>query len=291
LISAYPEALHSRSRNRFLPLHEAAWGQAPAEIATVICAASPEALTDRGGLPGGQTPHELGLYYQRRGNRFSWPEPEQMLQRAGSLQAVGNWLEQLIALRLPSRPGPQLLWILEELPYGLATLLQGFATPQQQTLTGLPSILEEVVKTRRPNGMGRTGKSLPGNVFLHRCRRPRHLCATAGPRLALQEVEYISEDHAKQRGFYAGMSSARHRHYVSSEVSLVTDGKGMLHRLPVRRVRRLQQAAQHSRHEPKWPSDVQWRRDLTWERLNKSFERGVFLQSDGGVRDPRASFF
>jgi len=57
LILLFPAALKQRSKGGFLPLHEAAWGNAHAAIGTVLAAAWPEALEDVGPR---QTPTRSG---------------------------------------------------------------------------------------------------------------------------------------------------------------------------------------------------------------------------------------
>lgn len=94
-----PEHARLRNqRNHFLPLHEAAWGHAPAEVAVLLLAAHPAALEVR---IGGETPYEVGRYYH--GRLFRWPRPEELLRYALAVRAQGQLQAAICRLRRPGQ--------------------------------------------------------------------------------------------------------------------------------------------------------------------------------------------
>jgi len=306
LISAYPAALQRRGKNRFLPLHEAAWGNAPAAIATAICAAWPDALADTG---PGQTPHEVGQYYHAKYRRnplkaFAWPERKQMLDRAAALGEKPEWLEPLLALRLPSVSALQLLSVpkLEKsyaLPHAAATLVMDLVHRQSSGCSGtkwisIPAAIPEESAAAMARATGRRlrlgrrrtsrGNRLPGLSLFEQARRRARMLARAGaPQVLsegqgeLDEVEYTQEGLEKQRGRWAGAANTRHRHYASTQASIFVDGNGVLHHVTSRVTRVVIRQAQRSRRTQNWPSRVRERRERAVERSEKAHQRGAFL--------------
>lgn len=149
-----------RAKNKFLPLHEAAWGNAPHGIAILLAAALPSALQDTG---PGQTPHQVGHYYHSRfeyrrlgrkttsvvAHPFTWPDAATILQNAVELRACGSWRRILTEIRLPPKPdllsSPNLRQRLEEslgLPSPPAALVVDFVSSRKPAIAGLPTILE-----------------------------------------------------------------------------------------------------------------------------------------------------
>lgn len=79
---------------RFLPLHEAAWGNAPTAVAVVLCAAYPSAVYAR--AKDRSTPHDVGRYYHRN---FAWPAVDKLLEMAENLRAQCKLVRSLQAVR------------------------------------------------------------------------------------------------------------------------------------------------------------------------------------------------
>merc|ERR1711933_387454 len=87
LLAARPEAVNVGDfREGLLPLHGAAWANAPTWVAVMICAAAEkgpaaalEATTRRG-----ETAYDIGLYHHP-GN-FRWPPASEIFQRAERLK-------------------------------------------------------------------------------------------------------------------------------------------------------------------------------------------------------------
>jgi len=89
LALAPAEARVLSSGTGFLPLHEAAWGNAATAVAILLCAAYPDAIYARA-RPGGETPHQVGKTMHRN---FAWPSPEGLLQAVEVPHAEGGGLD------------------------------------------------------------------------------------------------------------------------------------------------------------------------------------------------------
>lgn len=230
-----------------------------------------------------------------------------MMERVASLRSEGDWLETLVSLRLPPTSTLQPMSIPElqmtfRVPHPIATLVADLAAARPkrrpaQTLHCIPEAKAcnrgEVLPLSEPPCCSREVLSLeeyvmvhgfpqPGSVSRQRRRRCRARCDTPpveAQKLALEEVEHVPSC-AKQRGYYAGLASARHGHYVRTEVMTVLDGMGTLHRLPLHVAHRLPRPIRRERHEPKWPSQARCQRDRACERVEKALVRGVFTCMD-----------
>ena len=112
----------ARVRNEstgFSPLHDAAWGHAPQDLAVLLCAIYPSAALQRN--KQGELPDDVGRYYHRN---FSWPLPQELISEGAALRAstrrqrcfrLVRWLRadgSLAPLNLPSRPASLVLGFL-----------------------------------------------------------------------------------------------------------------------------------------------------------------------------------
>jgi len=270
LLLLSPSDVWHRSKNhRFLPLHEAAWGKASSAIATLLCAAYLPALQDS--APG-QTPHQVGCYYSSRHSPFSWPSQDMMHANAEKIQAESEWLQSLAALQLP--PGDQirsLSWQEFQATYGmcqpLGELLADFFD-QPQAAVPLPSIREQsdgVVHRRRGGRAAPThGRQRPPRGRVLRC---------ASESESLDEVDCFHEPCAKQGGLCAGAERSRHSRCTFTHLMVVADGAGIVHRLALHAVHGDVGSKGHKTE--KWPSKKSSRRDRTWEREEKTYNRQI----------------
>lgn len=74
-----------------LPLHDAAWGHAPPEVAILLAACFPAGLKDRRNRSL-ESPEDLGRYVH---SNFSWPSTDQLEARAKRVRAAGQLFSKL----------------------------------------------------------------------------------------------------------------------------------------------------------------------------------------------------
>jgi hypothetical protein len=276
LLILSPADAQKRSKSKFLPLHEAAWGNAPAAIAVLLSAAHPSAVDDK--APG-QTPHEVGHYHHttmKTRCRFSWPLPEQLHHMALELRGETEWLKRLAAGDL--------------LP--LAELVIGFMREVEASNvhSALPIIAEEnglytrIIAEEKQQHRQQSRQRIAVKCSKRTCqqhrrqrilrRRPR------GDQVVLpvaplpdrpEEVDYLRELSAKDTGRFAGLRQARNTHSAFKEMMCVVDGAGATHCLAFHAVRTLPRSLQRRRVAEKWPSKVDLRRQRAWERNEKAF--------------------
>lgn len=290
----------------FLPLHEAAWGNAPVEVAAWLLVANPKALHARCKFL--ETPHSVGRYYH--GRRFRWPPPEELELIAGRLRLQEQQHSRLSCLRRfakPSedapKPRPKLHETLAQalrLPDGAAALVAGF-------LVAMPSF--EVVATtadedckppperllRRASQAEWSGhlrcspwpKPQRSDGLVRRRQRPQRV-RPSDPRIAsyaagaveihFREV-HLQEPSVKERGRLAGAREVRNRICAFKEIGEVwlTGEKSSIHLYRFHTVKRVRQDIEHSPVEPKWPfkqwqldraADRDWKRDEAEGHVN-----------------------
>jgi len=298
LLFACPSIAHKRGPHKFLPLHDAAWGNAHPAVALLLCAAHPAALYD---VAQHETPHQVGHYHHFRS--FAWPNPEKMLQDAMELRKcnLGNlsWLESLATLRLPlvDCGFMQNLQIKDVL--GWLTQYQAQWSPEgAQVLGPIASLVQSFVsdrplvslEARRADTDGlRVSLSKKGSNAIvpgpeaHRIKqifqqaprrrrcvgRPSRTLASDDDEVILDNgddgVQYVRELASKQEGRFAGLKRGRHSRCDFQENMEIVDTTGTKHHLSLHRARTLLEEIQ--RHtSAKWPSKAHLHRQRAWDR-------------------------
>jgi hypothetical protein len=288
-------ALQQHPCTGFLPLHDAAWGHAPATIAVALLAARPDTL--HRGCVTNEKPLDIGYYYHFRS--FTWPSGEVLLQRASELRQK---LKQLTVLsRLRKDPLSSLLHGQAEMPWGALArniglpldaglrieALLDISDPPVGTykygnpgLFAAPSIshrlpaadstaelcrgfLYPVVKRRQPRGV----------TFFRRQRPPRGCCPSEESRAPLridaidEAVTYLREAMPKAHGRYAGARQVRHCRCSLDQLEKVSLEGGVVFNFRHHSVVTVQKAVQNVHSLPKWSSKPKWQLERARERL------------------------
>lgn len=265
LLILAPSDAKLRGMCRFLPLHDAAWGNAPSTIARVLCAVFPGALYDGG---PGQKPHEVGQYHHtRRRTRFSWPEPETLLKDAVALGSEGQWLQDVVTMSLPPVAELRMMSVTKiesslNVSRQVAQLLMDFIRVDHSLAT-IPEACEVEVYGRRQGP--------------RRLRWPRGIVAEVPEGLfKCDEVDVFREPEAKDCRRWAGLRHARNRRCSFSEVMILADGSGGVHKLSFHAAYGVPKSCQKSVKQPKWPSKMGMCCNRTRERDDKSLNCGIF---------------
>lgn len=285
----------------FLPLHDAAWGNAPAAVAVLLCAVYPAGALTR--AHSGETPHALGQYHHHR--TFAWPPPERLLELGRVLRANLQRLRVVVSVRTASAE----LMIasrqcLKTAVVAVLRLPSQAATSITDFLAAVPSLpVDRCVAPlgRPPAGQVSTSTSAVGAKWmLQRAVSTSAVVAKPqvqrrGRRLYLSghladlaeveeveeavELEHLQEETPKDPGHYAGMRIVRHRRCGFTTVSKVAVGPlGVVHRLHLHVAHKVAKEVQKPRVDPKWPSKVVWRRDRCQDRMEKLDRIEIFQQ-------------
>jgi hypothetical protein len=275
ILASSPSDISRRSTSKFLPLHDAGWGGASSEVATVLCAALPTALFD---VVQGQTPHQLGHYHSvLKKQRFAWTTPEVMMQDALELRNVKDWLQKLISIRwsnisqVASMCEGQIMNCFD-VPFPIAKLVASFFKRKPRYspyATCLASIPEHI-----------------GSNLVHPSRHnpPRRLHPPRGRALRARlpclpidedEVSHLQELVSKSQGRCAGIERSRGRRCSFKKSMKIMDGQGSVHFILLHSVRTLPKEFRKVR-QPKWPSKARVRRERDSDRQGKMHENSVF---------------
>lgn len=280
LLTLCPSLVKTRSKNGFLPLHDAAWGNAPPAIGTLLCAAFPAAVHE---VAQGETPHQVGEYHHKKFSvqafsryrvntqvDFSWSTPENMLYESREMLAEPNWLQSLTqALAQLRRVSLSELASVSALswhrhfamPYACARILEGYfkfnLEPARILHTQLPSIPEHKPRRRRKCAMiqrKRASTVVPS--------KPLELCES-------YPVDHLREACPKNYRRSAGMNCTRNTRCSFTELMTVADGAGVVYHLKLQTSRTMPRDLQRPAGTTKWPSKIGRQRVRAWERLLK----------------------
>jgi len=283
---------------RFLPLHEAALGNAPTSVAVLLCAAYPAAVHMK--AKDGSTPHDVGRYHH---GIFAWPCVDKLLEMAKSLRTQLKTVRSLKAARRSATVNritvlkPQFLDAAIVgcfgLPHSLATRVAEFVgsfvleRPRtQQVAFEADSQAESVNNTTLDNDINPMSTQIPFDgrkpeIKSQRQRRRVHDMRCAGPRRQhpsrgrcarvstcsqqtdLESVEHIREAAPKEQGQFAGLHRARHRKCSFQTVTEVAVGV-VVHRLLSHTVRAVREKDIECRMT--WPEKKQLWKDRARDR-------------------------
>lgn len=265
---------------RFLPLHDAAWGNAPAAIATALCTIFPRGVDV---CARGLTPHQLGHYqHTSRRGMFSWPEPHNMLQIASALSSEGEWMETIAALRpssldqdvLKSMSAADLQSNLGIQPAIAELIACFFAPPRIQTpewALSMPSIPERrCVRMDRIQARPVAQTRLRNRSGFYRvpCASPA-TSTPARPELSCDD-HHMSEPWCKDSGFHSGLRRARNSRCSFQELMVINDGLGGIHHVSLHAVRGMPKASRVVK-ELKYASKKSLKRERQSDRSEKEY--------------------
>lgn len=279
----------------FLPLHEAAWGNAPTAVAVLLCAAWPSAVYAR--ARDGSLPHDIGKYYH---GDFGWPFAQKLLELADKLRVHLQHVRSLSALRRTSTANKFVKLqhrLLEgavvdclRLPHGIAKRVTDFVeSPVLEDLVRHPLSTQTGNDALNPNGDANAAlgtlkvqnqsmpaqkpqKLLPG---FHAAARPAGLKRPRPPRgrflrgsnfvqqTDLESVEHTRETYIKERGQLAGFHRVRNRKCSFRSVTEVTVSS-IVHRLMAHTVHAVQE--KYTQTRAVWPEKTQLFKDRARER-------------------------
>lgn len=274
LLIHQPADLKKRNSYNFLPLHDAAWGNAPGAVGILLCAVFPAAAHM---AARGQTPHQVGEYHHSsRRSAFAWPEQAEMIAAANALAREPNLLTNLATAGLSTYPSGVLhamsaadiqnqLGVSE----ALAALIKTFLTEPQvrapQWICQMPSIPE----MRAFGGLSRSRSNI-------RARRSGYVFSApevqasrdenALPELGSDDL-FAREQCSKNTSHYAGIRRARNSRCSFQDFMVVDNGDNKFH-LSMHSVRAMP-AGQEKKKEPKWPSKVMQTLERKKERAFK----------------------
>lgn len=245
---------HVKKKNcyQFLPLHDAAWGNAPAAIGTVLCAEFPYAMQM---LAHGQTPLHVGHYHHTTSRRaFSWPPQEEMLSVASALAQETDFLKTIAALRLSSF-NQEILSSMSavevqchlQIQQPIAALIHSFLTPPQVRGPRWASTMPSIPEGRTFGRFGRDPANAP----------ERSACTNENtlPELACDDL-FPREECAKNTSHYAGVRRVRNTRCSFRELTVVSNGQGGRFFVSTHSVRAMPKGSRGERKERKWPPKV-----------------------------------
>lgn len=287
LLMLSPADASKRTSMTFLPLHDAAWGNAPAAIATLLCAAYPASLHD---VAQGQTPHGVGHYHHFRSKQllvskgqyatqhipFAWPTPDKMLQDAVELNSQCHWIEDLAKnfSKLRQSTYSKMVqsisaveWQMDlAVPHSFAILLQDYFNPRppQAQYVLLPSIPEHTARTQPVSRLART----------RRLSRPQLKEGLSDDPFTAYLVDHLRELCPKQCTKYAGVSRVRNTRCALTQLMAVADSAGVIHNLKLHIARTMPRDLQRKPAEAKWPSKANFKRERALQRAQKAHENG-----------------
>jgi hypothetical protein len=269
LLNKAKHLVHVRCHGlRFLPLHEAAWGNAPPDVAVLLCAAYPAAVNAKAN--DGSTPHDVGRYHHAN---FAWPCVDKLVELARNLRMQIKQERSLKAVRRSVTVKPSLTLkprFLDGaivgclgLPHFLAAQVADFVfdNPVLGKLNAHESRSEAtsqalVGSSKSDNDIHMNSQNMPhvqhsdarskrrhqlvyeAGVDMRRAgpgrqRPPRGRCSgvsTCLTRTCIEFVELNREAEIKERGQFAGFRRARHRKSTFQSLTEVTVGM-TVHRL------------------------------------------------------------
>jgi hypothetical protein len=275
LLILCPSDIRKRSTNGFLPLHDAGWGCAPSEIATLLCSAFPGALDDK---VNHETPHQVCRYHAcLKRSCFTWRPSERMLEDAMDLRSDVHWLQTIASLRLSQFPELHTMSIEQMkhrfgVPQSIAQLVASFfqikpgCLPYRFKLASIPEDLTVgLLAVQRRSNQG---------VYISRKQPPRGRTLRGVPEVSpIDEVDHVREVRAKNEGHYAGVRRVRRGRCPFKQSLCVRDGSGRMHHIELHCVRTMPKHLRRLAKQAKWPSKAGVRRDRARERDDKASDR------------------
>jgi len=276
LLRLAPADVRKQNSMRFLPLHDAAWGNAPAAIAVMLCAVFPHGVHVR---TCGQTPHEVGHYHHTtRQGMFSWPERDRMLQLAAALSCESEWLETIASLRLSSLDQEQLrsmsvvdLQVSLSVQQPIAELIACFLAPPRARAPAWACALPSIPESRSSSRLRRQASFYQAADF-HTTS-----CVYALPELTCDD-HHVREPCSKSSGYYAGLRRARNSRCSFRDLMVIADDMGGRHHMSLHAahaIPKMAKVAVKGRErlskikEPKWPSKAGPQRERKRDRAVK----------------------
>lgn len=268
LLMISPRDAQKQNSMGFLPLHDAAWGNSPAAIATLLCAVFPHGVDV---CARGQTPHQVGGYHHtNRRCMFPWPARDEMLQDALALSCESTWLETIAALRLSNldQAVMQFMSVIDlqsilGVQRPTAELIACFLAPPRKQApewgVNLPSIPERSI-LRAPLGVRQRRRFL--GLRRSACISPA-TCTNTLPELTCDE-HHVSEDS----GFYAGLRRARNSRCSFRDVMVIAVDMGDRHHVSFHVARTMPRILQKVKQQ-KWPSKARLQQERKRARADK----------------------
>jgi len=271
----------------FLPIHSAAWGNAPVWVPALLCAHDPALLEARS--RHGETAHQVGGYHH--GFSFRWPAAEKLRQRAQAF-ARGMTLDALTAalgaayLRHPGPEGAAQRGSAQRLVYAfgarlaLATPVASLVIKFLQLEDHCPAVKVAAASVNRSLKLEapilRPPMAAPAQQQPRRRERRRGSPGLAegqdceGAAAADGGVEVLREPAPKSRGVLAGAATVRHNRCPLAHRQEILAG-GLRFTVHWSRARAVHPAVQRGPgSSPKWPSKRAWRLPRAAERLEKA---------------------
>lgn len=279
LLILAPSHVQKQNTMRFLPLHDAAWGNAPAAIATALCAIFPRGVDV---CAHGLTPHQLGHYqHTSRRGMFSWPAPNNMLQVASALSSEGEWMETIAALR-PSSLDQDVLKSMSAIDLqsnlgiqpAIAELIACFFAPPRirtpEWALAMPSIPERRCVRSQARPVAQTRLRTRSGFYRLPCPSPA-ASTHARPELACDD-HHMSEPWSKDSGYHAGLRRARNSRCSFQELMVINDGLGGIHHVSLHAVRGMPKVSWKVK-ELKYASKKSLKRERQSDRSEKEYLR------------------
>jgi len=260
-----PADVKKRNWLQFLPLHEAAWGNAPAAIGTLLCAEFPYAMQMRA---HGHTPLYLGHYHHTTSRRaFAWPSQEEMLSVASTLAQETDFLKTIAALQLSSF-SQEILRSMSAvemqchlgIQQPIAELIHSFLTPPQVRAPKWASTMPSIPERRT---FGHFGRDLARTPERSPCTDEKTL-----PELACDDI-FAREACAKNTSHCAGLHRVRNTRCSFRELTVVSDRQGGRFFLSTHSVRAMPKGSRGERQEQRWPSKVKQTQERKKDRALK----------------------
>lgn len=247
-----PADIKKKNWLQFLPLHDAAWGNAPAAIGTVLCAEFPDAMHM---CARGQTPLQIGHYHHTTSRcEFSWPAPGYMLSFASRLAQDTDFLKVIADLRLSSCTQEMLrsmsaadLQSHFRVQQPIAELIKLFLTPPQVRAPEWAPAMPSIPEGRHFRRAGKDSATAPETSAC--------TIENALPALASDDL-FAREECAKNTRRFAGVRRARNARCSFRNLMVVSDSQGGRFFLSTHSVRAMPQRLEGERKERKWPSKV-----------------------------------
>lgn len=287
------EARFRNARTGFSPLHDAAWGHAPRDLAVLLCAIHPSAALQRSAQ--GELPDDVGHYHHRS---FSWPAPQELIAEGAALRAstqqqcrfrLVRWLRAdgiLAPLNLPSRPATLVLGFLS---HSEPLVSDRTRRPEsglsratiESSLPRTPSFEMLCVESKR---MVRSQKAPPSRRHgVHRSPRVRPVSLSDrigsatdwlsdGEAAASDEadLDFLREEREKSLGKLAGSRVVRHRRCgFTAETVVIAGSSQTVHRLHLHLSHSVHREAWKPCGECKWPAKKALQLERAWERREK----------------------
>jgi hypothetical protein len=269
-----PADVKERNSYQLLPLHDAAWGNAPTAIGVVLCAAFPGAAKM---FAHGQTPLQLGHYHHTTSRRaFSWPAREEMLSTASALAQEADFLKKIAALGLSgfSQEALRSASVVElqcnlGIQQPIAELIHSFLMPPQvqppkwaSTMSSIPE--RKPTMCSIPEGRPRRCGRAPATALESAANTNENTL----PELACDEL-FAREECAKNTSHYAGVRRLRNTRCSFRELTVVRNSQGCRFFFSTHSVRAMPEGSRAERKERKWPSKTNQTQERKKERALK----------------------